>query len=75
MIFRDQRLDIGLPNNANIYVKAHMEELWKEHEENITVVHFAGVLKPWKGKCKDWFEDLCQEWREYGNDPAASLSK
>ena len=45
-----------------------MQGLWKEYQDNITIVHFVGGIKPWKGCCEPWYQDLCQEWRKYGND-------
>ena len=59
VVYEDQWQDIGFSYNANLAIYSQDHSYWKEHENEIRIVHYT-MEKPWK--CTNTYEIPCSWW-------------
>ena len=61
VVYKNQWLEIGFENNANLAVYSQLPDYWKAREANISVIHYT-MEKPWD--CGNTYKPVCDIWRK-----------
>jgi len=61
-VYKNKWLDIGFENNANLAVYGRAAEYWREHENDINIIHYTWY-KPWR--CGSVYKKICDLWTKF----------